>query len=638
MSTEQDTARRSFEEARDAVRAPLWTLVRRHARPYLHYLALGALATFAFFFVGMVPNYLVAVAFDGVLTQEAPFHLPLVPDAWIPDTRMGQLLLTVGLFAAVGLTQAGAKMTREWALRGFALRLQHDLRVRAYDEVQHLETAFFDDHQTGEVMSILNYDVNQLEEFFTNEVNDTLQLLAIVSGLLVFMSLLNWQLMLVILAFGPIIFLGNYWFSGVIETIHDEIHASVAALNARLQNNVGGIATIKTFGRESYESERVEEASSGYFRSQWNAIRLNALFWPSMTLTTHATFLATFVVGGYWILVEPPLFFTEPLTTGALIAFLLYTQELRWPMTKITAIIDRYKGALASAKRVVGVQEAAMTILEAPDPAELGEVRGAVAFDDVWFAYARGGDPVIRGVSFTVEPGESIGIVGPTGAGKTTLMKLLLRLYDIEEGAIQIDGVDIRDVSLRELRRTIGYISQEPFLFSGTVAENIAYGTEAVDDDAIVDAAKLAGAHEFVEQLPDGYDTTVGERGVKLSGGQRQRLSIARAFVRDPPILVMDEATSHVDNETEVLIQRGIQSLIRDRTAFTIAHRLSTVRDADRIFVLDDGELRETGSHDALLEAGGIYANLWNLQVGAYDALSEEFVERALDLDRRTDD
>lgn len=633
MSDDTAGTRRSFEEAKASVEWPLVTLIRQHSRPYLTYLLIGMVATFGFFFAGMAPPYVISLAFDGIFTPGIEFSIPFVSQSLIPTSSIGQLALIVGLLVGLGLTQVVLKATREWALSAFSLNFQHDLRVEAYDRIQRLETTFFDNHQTGEIMSILNYDVNQLEGFFTGEVNDILQLIAIGSGLIIFMSAINWQLMLVTLTFGPVIFVGNYLFSRIIEVYYDRVHESVGVLNARLQNNIDGIATIKAYVQEEFESDRVDTESAEYMDSNWDAIKLHAMFHPGMSLVTHASIVLTFIVGGYWVIQGPPLFFTEPLTIGGLIAFLMYTERLQWPMQKITTIIGQYKNALACAKRVVGVQQAAMTIDESDDPVALESVEGSVTFEDVTFSYPSREEPAIEGVDVNVEAGTSIGVVGPTGAGKSTLMKLLLRLYDVDNGAIRIDGHDIRDIRLRDLRETIGYISQDPFLFPGTIRENIAYSMDEVTDSEVVEAATLAGADAFIRDLSDGYETNVGERGVTLSGGQRQRIAIARAFLKDPPILVMDEATSHVDNETEVLIQRGIDSLIRDRTAFTIAHRLSTVRDADRILVLDDGNLVETGTHDELLDADGTYANLWHLQVGEFDALSDSFIERAMDLD-----
>jgi ATP-binding cassette subfamily B protein len=287
-----------------------------------------------------------------------------------------------------------------------------------------------------------------------------------------------------------------------------------------------------------------------------------------------------------------------------------------------------YQRAYASAARIFGLMDEPSRIAEDPDAGDLRVTGGRVEYDDVTFGYDDG-EPVIEDVSFAVEGGETMALVGPTGAGKSTVLKLLLRMYDVDEGAIRVDGQDVRDVTIPSLRRNIGYVSQETFMFYGTVRENIAYGTFDATDEEIVEAAKAAEAHEFVTNLPEGYDTEIGERGVKLSGGQRQRLSIARAVLRDPEILVLDEATSDVDTETEMLIQRSLDRLTADRTTFAIAHRLSTIKDADRIVVLEDGRVVERGDHGALLDEDGLYAHLWGVQAGEIEELPEEFVERA---------
>ena len=298
-------------------------------------------------------------------------------------------------------------------------------------------------------------------------------------------------------------------------------------------------------------------------------------------------------------------------------------------MAQFGQIINMYQRARASAERVFGLMDEPPRVADAPDATELVVDDGAVVYDDVTFAYGDEGDPVLSEVSFDAAGGDTIAIVGPTGAGKSTVVKLLLRLYDVDGGAIEIDGQDLRDVTRDSLRRAIGYVGQEPFMFSGSVRDNVAYGAFDASDEEIVAATKAAEAHEFVTALPDGYDTTVGERGVKLSGGQRQRLAIARAVLRDPDILVFDEATSDVDTETEYLIQRSLDDLTADRTTFVIAHRLSTVKDADRIVVVEGGRVTEMGSHEDLLDADGLYAHLWRVQAGDIDDLPREFLERA---------
>jgi ATP-binding cassette subfamily B protein len=311
-------------------------------------------------------------------------------------------------------------------------------------------------------------------------------------------------------------------------------------------------------------------------------------------------------------------------------------------MAQFGQIINMYQRAYASAERVFGLMDTPSRIVERPDAEELVVGEGEVEFDDVTFGYdtengAADGEVILEDVSFTVEGGDTLALVGPTGAGKSTVMKLLLRMYDVDEGAVRIDDQDLRDVTLPSLRQAVGYVSQETFLFYGTVKENITYGTFDASDEEIVEAAEAAEAHAFIQNLPDGYDTKVGERGVKLSGGQRQRIAIARAVLKDPDILVLDEATSDVDTETEMLIQRSLDRLTADRTTFAIAHRLSTIKDADQIVVLEGGQVAESGTHEELLDADGLYANLWAVQAGEIDELPEEFVRRATERRAQTD-
>jgi ATP-binding cassette subfamily B protein len=309
------------------------------------------------------------------------------------------------------------------------------------------------------------------------------------------------------------------------------------------------------------------------------------------------------------------------------VGFILFTQRFIWPMAQFGQIINMYQRAYASAARIFGLMDEPARITEDPNAEDLVVDEGRVVYDDVTFGYDD--ETIVEDVSFEVDGGDTLALVGPTGAGKSTVLKLLLRMYDVDEGSIEIDGADLRDVTIPSLRRSIGYVSQDTFMFYGTVAENIRYGTFGATHEEVVDAAKAAEAHEFVTNLPDGYDTEIGERGVKLSGGQRQRLSIARAVLRDPEILVLDEATSDVDTETEMLIQRSLDRLTADRTTFSIAHRLSTIRDADEIVVLEDGRIVERGAHAELLANDGLYAHLWGVQAGEIDELPEEFVERA---------
>jgi ATP-binding cassette subfamily B protein len=398
-------------------------------------------------------------------------------------------------------------------------------------------------------------------------------------------------------------------------------------VNSRLENNLGGIQIIKTSNTEDYESDRVEGVSRDYFDANWDAIGTRIKFFPGLRILAGVGFVTTFLVGGLWVLGRPFGPFSGSLSPGEFVTFILLGQRFIWPMAQFGQIINMYQRAHASAERIFGLMDEPARIAEDPDAEGLVVSDGRVVYDDVTFGYDE--ETVVRDVSFAVEGGETLALVGPTGAGKSTVLKLLLRMYDVDEGAITVDGQDLRAVTIPSLRAQVGYVSQDTFLFYGTVAENIAYGTFDADHDGIVEAAKAAEAHEFITNLPDGYDTEVGERGVKLSGGQRQRISIARAILKDPEILVLDEATSDVDTETEMLIQRSLDRLTEDRTTFAIAHRLSTIKDADEIVVLEDGRVVERGAHDDLITSDGLYAHLWGVQAGEIDELPDEFVERA---------
>jgi len=616
-----------FAEFRENVDHAMWGMLTDYGRDRLPVFALGTVASILSRALELVPAFVLGLAIDALFFDERAFTLPGVPDAWIPAGLEGQFWLAAGIIGGAFALRAALNWVNSWAWNYFAQHLQHDVRVDTYDALQRLELAFFDDKQTGEVMSVLNNDVNRLEEFLTNDLNTFIRIGVRVVGIGLVMVYLNWQLAFVSLVVVPALGLTSYGFVRRIQPKYYRVREGVGRLNARLENNVSGIEAVKSYTNEGYESERVAEASREYLDANWDAITTRIKFWPTLQLLTGVGYLVTFVLGGYWVLFGPPWPFTTTLTAGVLVTFMLYTRRFMWPMRQFGQVLDSYQYAEAASQRIRGLIEDPHRIEEADDAHELDAVRGRVSYENVSFAYG-GDERVLRDVDFTVEPGEYVGLVGQTGAGKTTLMKLLMRLYDSDAGTIRVDGHDVRGVSLASLRGAIGYISQEPFLFHGTVAENIRYGNREASDAQVRDAARQAGADEFVEELPEGYETQVGERGVKLSGGQRQRVAIARALLADPEILVLDEATSHVDNETEVLIQNNLENLTAERTTFAIAHRLSTVRNADRIFVLDDGEVVERGSHEELLARDGLYANLWSVQVGEVEELPEEFVRR----------
>jgi ATP-binding cassette subfamily B protein len=629
-----------FEAQRANADDPMRRLFGEYGRPNRLQFAVAVIASIAARLLDLLPPVLLGLAVDSIFRDDKPFALWLLPTAWTPTTRSEQLLVTVALIAAAFGSGAIFHWVRNWGFNAFAQHIQHAIRTDTYDTMQRLNMEFFADKQTGELMSILSNDVNRLERFLNDGLNSAFRLAVMVLGIAGILFWLNWQLALIALVPVPLIAVFTYKFIQTIQPKYAEVRSSVGNVNSRLENNLGGIQVIKSANTERYESDRVEDVSEAYLDANWGAIETRIKFFPGLRVIAGIGFVLTFLIGGTWVLstettgaAPGPL--TQPLFTGEFVTFILLTQRFIWPMAQFGQIINMYQRARASAERIFGLIDEPDRLVVDPDSESLEIDKGRVEYESVTFGYDE--KPVVKEIDFEVAGGETLALVGPTGAGKSTVLKLLLRLYDVDDGTIEIDGQDIRDVTLPSLRQHVGYVGQDTFLFYGTVKENITYGAFDADEEEIVAAAKAAEAHEFITNLPDGYDTMVGERGVKLSGGQRQRLSIARAVLKDPAILVLDEATSDVDTETEMLIQRSLDRLTADRTTFTIAHRLSTIKNADTIIVLEDGEIDERGTHEELLDDDGLYAHLWGVQAGEIDELPEEFIERAAKRQARTE-
>jgi ATP-binding cassette subfamily B protein len=629
-----------FEEQRENAEDPMRRLFDEYGGPNRFQFAVAVIASVFARLLDLLPPVLLGLAIDAIFRDDKAFALWLLPAAWTPATQDGQLFFAVGIIAAAFGFGAIFHWVRNWGFNSFAQHIQHAIRTDTYDTMQRLNMDFFADKQTGELMSILSNDVNRLERFLNDGLNSTFRLAVMVLGIAAILFWLNWQLALIALVPVPLIAVFTYKFIRTIQPKYADVRSSVGTVNSRLENNLGGIQVIKSSNTESYESDRVEDVSEEYLDANWGAIVTRIKFFPGLRVIAGIGFVLTFLIGGVWVLstettgaAPGPL--TTPLYTGEFVTFILLTQRFIWPMAQFGQIINMYQRAYASAERIFGLMDEPDRLETAPDAEALTIGDGRVEYDSVAFGYDE--ESIVDDIDFEVAGGDTLALVGPTGAGKSTILKLLLRLYDVDEGSIRIDGQDVRNVTLPSLREAIGYVGQDTFLFYGTVKENITYGAFDVDDSEIVDAAKAAEAHEFITNLPDGYDTMVGERGVKLSGGQRQRLSIARAVLKDPAILVLDEATSDVDTETEMLIQRSLDRLTEDRTTFSIAHRLSTIKDADTIAVLEDGRIVERGTHSDLLENGDLYAHLWGVQAGEIDELPEEFIERATKRQARTD-
>jgi ATP-binding cassette subfamily B protein len=633
MSSTEESA---FDQYRAEVERPLARLFSVYGRPRWSWLTVGLLANLLAQAGSLVPPVVLGAALDAVFSPagtETPYSLPFVPQAWIPAGDEAQFWFSLALIVGSFLTTGVFTWVYGVSANQFAHEVMHAVRTDSFEKLLALDMAFFDDKQTGEVMAILNNDAGNLEAFLDNALMNSLRLVVMVGGISVILFSLNWQLALVTLVAVPAIVAFTWWFMRVIAPRYRERQSAVARFNTRVENGIDGVELTKTTNSEDYETGRVGDASNDVFQSTMDVLKLSYLYRPGMELLAGLSFAATFLVGGYWLLVGPPLGFTGTLTAGTFVTFVFMTQRFVAPLAEVSNIVDQIQSARASAERVFGLADIPVHITDRADGVDLTSPTGRVEYRDVSFAYgdrtrADGGEGagsvpgaaaerVVRDVSFDAESGETVALVGETGAGKSTALKLLLRLYEVTDGSIRVDGHDIRDLTLGSLRRNVGYVSQDTFLFDGTIADNIRYGRFDASDEAVREAARAAEADAFIERMPDGYDTRVGERGVKLSGGQRQRIALARVFLQDPAILVLDEATSAVDTETERAIQRSLDRLSAGRTTFVIAHRLSTVVDADEILVLEDGQVIERGSHDELLGRDGKYASLWHAQTGS---------------------
>jgi len=613
---------------------PLWLLVRRYARPYTGRYAVAVLGTLLAQIPQRLPALVVGVALDAILLSNTPYTLPGVPQGWIPTGTADQVWFTIGLLSAAYLLDGTLSYISGRVAGTARLRTLHDIRVDTFGSVVGRELPFFDDRRTGDVMSVLNNDVGNLNGFANNAVQG-LRFVTQILVAFVFMATLHPQLAALLLVLPVGLAALGRWYTTRVEDVYEEVRESVGEINARLEDSIDGIATVKSFAREDRERDAVARSSREYRDRNWSVVRLRLAFNLSSWTVASFSFIGLFALGAYMNLNGAPAFMGESLSAGTLLTFLLYSKSFYGPIRQLMLdVLDSYENALASSKRIVAVLEGIDDDVEEGE--DLAVTGGRVEYDDVSFRYEGADEQILEDVSFTADSGSLVGVVGPTGAGKSTITKLLFRFYDPDEGTVEIDGTDLATVSRHSLREHLGYVSQDPFLFYGTVRENVAYGTddpESVTDAAVERAAKLAGAHEFVTDLEEGYDTQVGQRGESLSGGQRQRVAIARALLREPEILVLDEATSHVDNETERQIQESIDTLAGERTTIAIAHRLSTVRNADLIVVVDDGRIVERGTHDELVALDGLYADLWRVQVGETDAVSEAFLRRARDGD-----
>lgn len=562
----------------------------------------------------VMPEILIGISLDVVVRGEASF----VAQMGLTDPTDQLVALGIATFL-IWFGESLFEFFYQILWRGLAQDVQHRLRVLCYDHAQYLPTRFYEERRSGDLVAILNDDINQLERFLDGGANVMIQTFAAV--ILVGMVFFIVSPLIAVVAFLPVpaIIFGAFWFQKRAQARYDAVRAKAGALGARLTTNLQGLATIRAFGAEAREMQALSEDSRRYVEANRAAIRISSAFIPIIRMAILSGFLATFLIGGWMTL-------NGELEVGAYGLLVFLTQRLLWPMTHLAEVVDLYERAMASTRRILGLLNEAVP-LDAGTHRE--PVVGHFSLEGVGFRYAtsRGG---VGNIDLEIPAGHTVALVGPTGSGKSTLIKLLGRFLAPADGRILLDGVELADWASSSLRRSMAWVPQEVTLFAGSVADNIAYGRPEATREEVIAAARLAEAEAFILELPDGYDTSIGEYGQKLSGGQRQRLALARALLIDPKILILDEATSAVDNETEAAIQRSLARMQGERTVILVAHRLSTVVHADAIHVMQDGRIIQSGAHAELAERPGLYRSLWLIQTGGAPSAGQKALARAL--------
>ena len=549
---------------------------------------------------------LLAIIGSTIINLLPPYMYSVAIDTYIIglDTR-GLLLISVGfvaVYAVVFVTQFGQRYLVDW----LGSNLEYGVRMDIFRQLQALGLDFYAKREVGSVVSRATNDVEKITELISSGVANVVADMLTLTGIVAIMLYMNWRLSLITFSVIPVMVVFLYFWSRRVRTVYRETRKTIASVSAKMEESVSGMKEIQSYNREGQTREEFQQINRSNMEANVQAGQIMSAFWPAVQVFTAVGNFLVLWFGGAAVMMGE-------LSVGVLFGFMSYMSRFFMPIQDLSAFWNETQSALAAAERVFGIMDTPITVTDSPDAVELPRIEGRITYEDLTFGYETG-QTVLNEINLVIEPNSTVALVGPTGVGKTTMINLLYRFYDPDEGRITVDGYDLQRVKLASLRRQMAVVLQDNFLFSASIMENIRYGRLDASDEEIIEVSKAVGAHEFIEKLPEGYETDVRERGGRLSVGQRQLISLARALLADPRILIMDEATSSIDAYTELIIQQAMEKVLRDRTSIIIAHRLSTVRNADRIVVLEEGRIAETGTHAELIEMGGLYKHLYEMQ------------------------